>query len=237
MRLRSLSTPLTSIHRSQIAQCEHRGGRYSLHVRQYFIAPVPRWDDRRTVSSRRSKMDTYLPESWWNVLEAHTYRCHHHQSRMFLSSSMDEHSNWDPSFLSSMIADICPVDQADINEDRFFKQMRLLDPSTWPEGSFHRGQRTGSSGRWEKVESSEEGGWFRGRDISNRWRKWSGVVTRRTRLEDVQLYITAEDDDDAVTGFCFFRRHPTGVTRLSPLAVEMLVVTWTRIRNQQCEWI
>jgi hypothetical protein len=27
----------TSIHRSQIEQCEHRGGRNNLHVRQYFI--------------------------------------------------------------------------------------------------------------------------------------------------------------------------------------------------------
>jgi hypothetical protein len=27
----------TSIHRSQIEQCEHRGGRNILHVRQYFI--------------------------------------------------------------------------------------------------------------------------------------------------------------------------------------------------------
>jgi hypothetical protein len=30
-------TSLTSIHRSQIEQCEHRGGRNILHVRQYFI--------------------------------------------------------------------------------------------------------------------------------------------------------------------------------------------------------
>ncbi len=34
---KSNSFKLTSIHRSQIEQCEQRGGRYNLHVRQYFI--------------------------------------------------------------------------------------------------------------------------------------------------------------------------------------------------------
>ncbi len=32
-----LKIKFTSIHRSHIEQCEHRGGRYILHVRQYFI--------------------------------------------------------------------------------------------------------------------------------------------------------------------------------------------------------
>lgn len=32
---------LTSIHRSQMEQCEQRGGRNILHVRQYLISASP----------------------------------------------------------------------------------------------------------------------------------------------------------------------------------------------------
>lgn len=108
-RSRCLRMSLTSIHRSQIAQCEHRGGRYNLHVRQYFTCALPRWSV--CFMSFNEQIDTY--HAWYAqyVLAAHWYHRHHRQYPAFLSFSMDERRSSDPSFLSSMIADRCPMDQ------------------------------------------------------------------------------------------------------------------------------